>query len=31
MLSRYGITGGRIKGVLATGTSGVTFDQKSEC
>lgn len=30
MLSRYRITGGRIKGVLATGISGVILDQKSE-
>ena len=31
MLVRYRITGGRTKGVLATGMSGVTFDKKSEC
>ena len=31
MLGRYRITGGRTKGVLAKGMSGVTFDKKSEC
>lgn len=28
MLSRYRITGGRIKGVLTTGISGVILDQE---